>query len=106
MVLSGLVSSASSTSFGRDSEAGALVLWNAKGIPAGREAHGGFIGSNVDVQEVRYWPLVFDVPTVGESFDEGVVERAGAVVRIQREQVVHVAAYSESVLNAVDDFGH
>eukprot|EP00965_Chrysotila_dentata_P156402 5166793-Pleurochrysis_carterae.AAC.1 len=35
MVLSGLVSSASSTSFGRDSEAGALVLWKAKGTPSG-----------------------------------------------------------------------
>eukprot|EP00965_Chrysotila_dentata_P007485 242899-Pleurochrysis_carterae.AAC.1 len=35
-VLSGLVRSASSTSLGRDSEAGARVLWKAKGTPSGR----------------------------------------------------------------------
>eukprot|EP00965_Chrysotila_dentata_P152976 5055939-Pleurochrysis_carterae.AAC.1 len=78
MVLSGFVRSASSTSLGRDSEAGARVLWKAKGTPS--EAHGGFVGGYVDVEEVRHRSFVLDIPTVVQSFDEGVVEGAGAVM--------------------------
>eukprot|EP00965_Chrysotila_dentata_P091226 3012436-Pleurochrysis_carterae.AAC.3 len=95
---SALVERVASTCFGRSSEAGACWLtWKVEGTSSGVDA-----GGNVDIQQIRNGALIFYVPALGEILSEGVVERAGAVVSGQRDQVVDVATQHDPLSRATD----
>eukprot|EP00965_Chrysotila_dentata_P108183 3573305-Pleurochrysis_carterae.AAC.2 len=65
-----------------------------------------FINGNVDVQEVRHGPLVFDVPSKRQCLYEVVVQRACPVVRVKRTQIVHVAPERQTMFDLVNRLGH
>eukprot|EP00965_Chrysotila_dentata_P222403 6192949-Pleurochrysis_carterae.AAC.1 len=77
------------TKTGRSSAAGACVLWNERGTPFGR-----YVWTKCVMYfscEVGDGSFVLNVPAGCEVGGELVVERAGAVMGIPREEVVHVA---------------
>eukprot|EP00965_Chrysotila_dentata_P241302 6204198-Pleurochrysis_carterae.AAC.2 len=68
--LDAFVSSASSTSLGKVSDAGERLFWKERGTPSGNKCDGGVSGGNIDIEQVRHRTLVFHVPTSGQCVDK------------------------------------
>eukprot|EP00965_Chrysotila_dentata_P038294 1272839-Pleurochrysis_carterae.AAC.1 len=70
------------------------------------ELHAVGVCSDVNVEQIRNWTFVLNIPALGERVDELTVKGADAFVRVESKKIIYVAAQNKLVAYTGYDASH